>query len=465
MDETGKKKFRIRMPHAFVLIFIIVLICCLLTYVVPAGKYDMVDVNGRSVVDPASFHYVERTPVGLWGAIMAIPQGLVKQAGLIFMIIVIGGAIEIINKTGALEASIGRLAYRFRNNTAIVIPLLFLVFVLMGAIGVSNAIVAFVPLGLLLANNLGADALIGVALVVVGNNIGFTGGAFLSITTGFAQDIIGLPAFSGWGYRLIVTIVLYAAGAFFMVRYTKKIKRDRTLSPIHDLPECAIDEDRSNVPELDKRRIMVLIVFLIGLGFIIYGAIKSWSVNDKIPAAFFATGVACGLVYGFKINEIANYFVEGCKKLTYGGLIVGVSAAIGIVLTNGSIIHTIVHALSMLMIGLPKIIAGEMMYLANIVVNTFITSGSGQAAAVIPIFSPVGDVIGITQQSVVLAYQFGDGFTNVLLPMSSTTMAGIAMARVPFDRWIKFIVKWVLMNVIIGAIFMAIAVIINLGPF
>lgn len=341
--ETAKKKFKFKMPHAYVLIFGLVVLACILTYIVPAGVYDMVEVNGKNVVDAASFHYVDQTPVSPWNMILAIPQGLIKQAGLIFMIMVISASMEIINRTGALEASIGRLAKRFRSKLYIIIPLLLTCFAFLGANNVNNSIVAFIPLGLLIAFNLGADACVGVALVGMGMNLGFTGGAFSASNVGTAQTICGLPLFSGYAYRIVLTVVLVIAGSIVMIRYIKKLQRDPSQSAVYNVEGVVVPtDDDVEMPEFNTRRKLVLAVFLVGLAVVIYGAVKLWSANDAIPAIFLVTCVACGFIYGFSADEIASIFIDGAKKITFGALIVGISAAIGIVLTNGQIIHTIV---------------------------------------------------------------------------------------------------------------------------
>lgn len=461
--KTEKKKFK--MPHAYVIIICMILLFAVLSYIIPAGTYDKMEVNGREVIDPASFHFIDQTPVGLWDVVLSIPQGLVKQAGIMFMIIVIAGSVEIINQTGALEASIGRLAHNFKDRPYIILPLLLACFVAMGAVGVGNAIVAFVPLGLMIALGMGADACIGVAMVGMGMNLGFTGGSFVASTTGTAQTIVGLPMFSGFGLRLIMTVVLWAAGSVFMVRYVKKIQKNPQLSAVYGVEGAVREMDDVEMPELTKRRILVLLAFLVGLAFVVYGAIKSWSANDAIPAVFLSTGVVCGLIYGFGPSKICEIFVNGAKKITFGALIVGISAGIGIVMTKGNIIHTVVYGLSSLLVGMPKAIAAIVMYVINIIINCFLTSGSGQAAAVIPILGPVGEAIGLNQQIVVLAFNLGDGFTNQILPMSSVTMASIAMGGIPYDKWLKFIGKWLGINLLIGAIFLVIATMINYGPF
>ncbi len=463
--EKKKKRFNLKMPHAYVLIIGLVIFVGILTYIIPAGVYDMVEVNGKNVVDPDSFHFVEQTPVSPWDMVLALPQGLIKQAGLIFMIIVIAGSIEIVNRTQALEASIGRLAQNFKNRLYVVIPLLLACFAFLGANNVNNSIVAFMPLGLLVAFNLGADACVGIALVGMGMNLGFTGGAFSAATVGTAQGICGLPIFSGYGYRIIMTIALVAAGSVFLISYIKKIQKDPAKSILYGVEGAVTGTNEAELPELTGRRKAVLAAFLVGFAVVVYGAIKLWSANDAIPAVFLLTGVVCGKIYGFSFDEIAAIFVDGAKKITYGALIVGISAAIGIVMTQGQIIHTVVYALSTVMDGLPKVLAALTMYIAHIIINCFITSGSGQAAASMPIMSPLAEVLGLTQQTAVLAFQLGDGFTNQILPMSSVLMAGLAFGGIPYGKWLQFVWKWLAINLSIGAVFLVGAVLMNYGPF
>lgn len=459
-----KKKFK--MPHAYVIIIGLIILFGILSYIIPAGTYDTMEVHGRkNVIDPTSFHLIERTPVSPWDMVLAIPRGLVKQAGIIFMIIIISGAIEIINRTGAMEASIGRIAHKFRSRPNIILPLLLLCFVALGAAGVGTSIIAFVPLGLMIALGMGADALVGVALVGMGMNLGFSGGAFVASTTGTAHQIIGLPMFSGFGFRLIMTAFLWVAGSLFIIRYVKKIQTDPTRSVVYGIEGVVREAEEVEMPELNNRRKLVVLAFLIGIGFVVYGAINNWKATDAIPSVFLLTGIACGLIAGFGPSQIAKIFVEGAKKITFGALIVGIAGGIGIVMTQGNIIHTVVHSLASLMTDLPKSMAAIMMYFINIIINCFITSGSGQAAAVIPILSPVGDAVGLPQQVVTLAFNLGDGFTNQVLPTSAVTMASLAIGGIPYDRWLKFIWKWLIINIAIGIVFLMIATWINLGPF
>ena len=452
-----KKKFKV--PHTYVLLAILIIIATVMTYIVPAGTYEMVEVNGKNVIDPNSFQYIANTPVSFWHMMLAIPRGLVKQASLIFLIIVIGGSIEVVNRTGALEASIGRAAQKSRDRLFIVVPLLVAFFALCGATSIGNSIVAFIPLGVLIAENLGADACVGVAIVTVASNLGFTGGAFNTATTGTAQAICGLPLFSGWEFRALFTVALVVVGSIYMIAVIKKQQRH---------PELRVKTDEvrdAGLPELTGRRTAVLIAFVIGFGFVTYAAAKNWGAYDAIPAIFIITGVVCGLIYGFSPSEIAEIIVQGAQKMAFTALIVGLSSAISTVLTEGQIIHTVVHALAGCMAGLPASVAAVVMYFVNIVINFFIPSGSGQAAVVMPIMSPLASVMGITQQTTVFAFQLGDGFTNLLIPNSSTLMASIAFAHLSYVDWVKFFWKWLLLNMVVGIIFLVIAAQIGWGPF
>jgi len=314
MKKNGQPKFK--MPHAYVLIVGLIIIAAVLTYILPAGVYDKIEVDGRKVVDPHSYHYVEQSPVGPWGVLTAIPQGLHKAASIMFTIIVISGSIEIINATGTLEASIGRVVRTFKDKPSIVMPLVLLCFVALGAVGVSNAIVAFMPLGLLLAFNVGADALVGIALVGMGMNIGFTGGAFLAPTTRYST----VNHRTSHVLRLGVPVDLYgsALGFRFHLYYPlcKEGTTGSTLSYVYAVEgvttPAAVDEE--TIPEFTSRRKLVLLAFVIGFAFVVYGAIQSWSAADEIPAVFLAMGIVCGLLYGFSPSASPKSLSKGQRK-------------------------------------------------------------------------------------------------------------------------------------------------------
>ena len=464
--KTLSKKFKFSMPHPLVLLVILIFVAGILTYIVPAGVYDTVEVNGREVYDVDSFHYVEQAPATLWDLITSIPRGLISRADLIFMVMCISGAIGIINSTRALDAAIGKVAYRLKNKLYIVIPVLLLCFSVIGHMGLSSPVIAFVPLGLLVANSLGVDALVGVSFALVGIHNGFAAPAFGASSTGIAQSIIGLPLFSGWQVRILCSLVFTAFSAVFLIRYCKRVQRDPKNSLMY-ADGGFVTVQKADVEEipLTPRRIGVLIVFLIGLAIVLYGAINGMGMYDDIPAIFLCTGVVCGLIYGYSPSKIAEVFAKELQGMLLGCLFIGFAAGISSTLTDGKIIDTIVHALANLIGGLPAGLSAIAMFLSSTIINFFIISSSGQAAVVIPIYSPLGDLVHITQQTVVLAFNFGDGLSNVLYPTNGTLLACLALAGVSYTKWLKFFWKWFLGLTLLGCVMIFIAATVGIGPF
>lgn len=458
-----KKKRTFKMPHVYIILLSIILLVTILTWVIPAGVYDFVEVNGKSVVDPDSFHYVEQTPVSLWDMFLAIPQGMAKNASLIFATFLMTGAIKIIDSTGALACTIGRFAAMCKKRLYIAVPAIMIPFMLLGAVGIATQMVAFIPLGLMVGFALGGDAIVGTALVLLGMNAGFALAPFGASSTGNAQTIAGIPLFSGAGFRIVCIVVLWIATALYILHYIKKINADPTKSVLHGDPDVVRDSNGAEMPEITKRRIAVLIVYVIAFIYIFYTAFIGKCTIESLTAVFIIAGIVCGIVYGYKPNEIARLFVEGCKSITFGALIIGLGATIGIILTNGNIIYTVVHALCSLLTKLPTALAAIVLNIINVCINLFIVSASGQAAAVMPILSPTAQVIGLTQQTTILCYQLGDAMTNMILPQNGTLMAALAIGNIPWQKWGKFFWKFLIIETLLGFAFITIAVLTNWG--
>ena len=463
MEKTKKKQFRV--PHQLIIMIIIAAIATLATYVVPAGTYDTIEITGRKAIDAASFHYIEQTPVSPWEAIVALPGGFSKQVGIIAMITFIAGAMGVINETKCFDASIGKLVSKYKNNVYLIIPLLLGVFALLGAMGINTPIIAFVPLALILGFNLGGDALVGVSIALMGMICGLGGGAFCTSSTAVAQGLVGLETFSGWPLRVAATVVLWAVGSVFLIRYTKKVQNDPTKSILHGVEGVIANPEEQEVPELTPRRIGALIAFIAGFVVIVYGATHGWKTADAIPAVFMVTAVVCGLISGFSPEKIAKEFVKGARTMSSAALVVAFATGINTILSSGNITHTIVHALASLFAGGSTYVSAIGMYISNLLINIVLCSSSAQATTVIPIFSGVGEVLGLTQQTVVQTFNFGDAFTNMLTPVSSVLMASIGYAGISLDKWIKFAWKWLLAFMLVGAVFVIIGVGINYGPF
>ena len=463
MSKLEKKTFHV--PHQLIIMFAIAALATLATYIVPAGTYDQVVINGRKAIDAASFHYIDQTPVSPWNAFLALPGGFSKQVAIIAMITMIAGAMGIINETKCFDASIGKLVSRYRDNAYIIIPLLLGIFSLLGTMGINTPIIAFVPLALLLGYSLGGDAMLGVGLVLMGEICGQAGGAFCTSSTAVAQGLVGLDIFSGWQLRICATVVLWAVGSLFLIHYLKKIRKDPTKSVLYGVEGVTTDVGAQDSLELTPRRIGALIAFIIGFIVIVYGATHGWSTADAIPAVFMLTAIVCGLISGFTPDQIAKEFVKGARTMSGAAIVVAFATGINTILSSGNIIHTIVHALASLFSGGSRYVSATGMYVSNLLINFVLCSSSSQATTVIPIFSGVGQVLGLTQQVVVQTFNFGDAFTNLLTPVSSVLMASIGYAGISLDRWIKFAWKWLLVFILIGGAFVLLGVNIGYGPF
>ena len=316
-----------------------------------------------------------------------------------------------------------------------------------------------------LGYNLGGDAMIGVSLALLGMTCGLAGGAFCSSSTAVAQGLVELPQFSGWQLRVAATVVFWAFTSVFLIRYTRRVQADPKASILYGVSGVIRQVEEKKTAELTPRKICTLAAFLIGFVVVVYGATHGWSTSDQIPVVFMLTATACGLISGMSANDMARHFISGAKSVIGVCVIIGFATGINIILTNGNILHTIVHALSSLFVNSSSYVSALGMYICNLLINFVICSSSGQATTVIPIFSGMGDVLQVTQQSIVQTFNFGDAITNVITPLSGTLMASIGFAGISLDRWVKFVWKWILMSVLAGGVFVVIGVAIGYGPF
>ena len=465
MEEKRNKK--LAFPHTFVILACIIVLMTVCTYLIPAGSYERVysETADRNVVDPNSFTYVDQTPVGLFGLLHAIPDGMLEVADIMVFIFVVGGAFNIITRTGAMENGIKKLAYKLQGREKLLIPLMMFAFSLGGAtFGMSEETIIFIPIGIALARALGYDAI--VAMVTFGAAIGFSSGFMNPFTVGVAQKIAELPTFSGMPLRIAVWVCMLVAVPTCILRYAGKVKRDPSASYVYDL-ELSQKDQRVTIEDVPLRRrdILVLLVLAGGLGVIVYGVINyGWGVLD-IAAVFLGMGILGGIVGGTTPNGMARDFIAGAKDIAMGALIVGIARGILVVMTEGQILDTIVYGLATVISGLPKAVAAEGMLLVQCVINFFIPSGSGQASTTMPIMTPLADIIGLTRQTAVLAFQFGDGFTNAIIPTHGTLCASLGVAGIPFNKWFKFALPVVGVELAICAMFMLIATLTNYGPF
>jgi len=462
------KKDKRAFPHVYVMLLAIAALAAIFTYILPAGRYEMVEgPGGRMVADPNSFHFIEQTPVGFFDMIMSVPRGMEEIGFIIFFILIIGGAFHVLNATGAIEAGLARLTKSFAGKEKLLIPIMMIAFAIFGStFGMAEETIPFIPIMIALTLALKFDSITGVAIVFVGSSAGFTAGVLNPFTVGVAQGIAGLPMFSAMGFRVAVFIVMVGTAIAFVMRYADKVKKSPELSPAYELDQSRENlMDIDNMPEFTTRRKIILFVMLGTIAMLIFGVMQlDWYI-EELSALFLIMAFIVALVGGLGLNGFGSKMMEGVSSIAGGAVIVGFARAIVIVLTDGNILHTILYASSSVLSGFPPMFSALGMYVFQSLLNYLIPSGSGQAAVTMPIMAPLADLVGVTRQTAVTAFHIADGIANVFMPTSGYFMAGLAVAKLQWHTWAKWILPLIGLQYLLGAIFVIIAQAIQLGPF
>ena len=449
-----------------------ILIFSLLSYIVPAGTYDMMTIvdnpetgHEREVVNPDSFSYVESTPVTLLQFLTAVPRGLQETAQIIFFIFIVGGAMAVVNETKAIEAGMGRLIKNLKSKSWIIIPVAMFFFSICGSVfGMAEETLPFIPIfvGLMIAA--GYDSITGTAVVFCGAGAGFAGAFINPFTIQVAQGIAQVEILSGMGFRIVMYICMLILTVAFVLRYASKVKKDPTLSLMHEDDIKREDVvDLEALPEFDGRRKAILIVFVIAIIFLVYAVVTWGWYMDEIAALFFVMSWIVALIdknLGF--NSYAETLGKGMADVAGGALVVGFARGILVVMTDGNILHTILHSCAGFLEKLPSMVSAVGMYIFQCLLNFIVPSGSGQAAVSMPIMAPLSDLVGVTRQTACIAFQLGDGISNIFTPTSGYFMAGLALAKIPWAKWAKWILPLIGLQYLLGAVFVVVAQIIGL---
>nr|WP_321501884.1 AbgT family transporter [uncultured Dethiosulfovibrio sp.] len=462
---TGKRWYE-RIPNPFALLFLIIIAVGLLTYIIPAGEFERVNVGGRMGVVAGTYHSVEQSPVGFFDLFKALPIGMVKSASIIFITLISGALFGLLNSTGALENAVGLVVRKIGiNKRNRLIWLITFIFGFMGAtVGFENNI-ALVPIAVLVALALGGDLMVGAGMAVAGIGVGFATSPINPYTVGVGDVIANLPMFSGALLRSGFCIASLAIVADHTCRYLTRIDKDPTRSLVTGIGTEGLALRRPlEEYSLSGRDKVVLASFLIGMATILFGVFTwGWYITE-ISAVFIVMAVAAGILAGMTSDEIVAKMVKGASDIVGGALIIGVARGIQVILDDGRIGDTIVQSLATPLADLPVTLSAILMTVVHSVINFFIPSGSGQAMATLPIMIPLSDLIGMTRQTAILAFQVGDGVMNLLVPTLGGLLAMIALARVPFDRWFRFAFPLAMKILVMSWFFLAFAVFINWGP-
>lgn len=460
----SRKKFAL--PHTYVMLFGFMLVMAALTYVLPAGQFVREEIAGRTAVVPGSYEVIASNRQNLFDLLKAIPAGFAQASDISFFLFITGGSFAIINETGTIGAAIGRLVTLLKNKEAVVIPVMMLVMGLAGAtIGLAEETIVLIAIGITLSRALGFDSLVGVAMINLGAAIGFYSGFMNPFSVGVAQGIAELPTFSGIGLRLALFFVLWVVTSLYVVRYAKKVKADPATSLVYETDKQYFETKADSLPTFDLRHALVLLVFVGGFGIIGYGVFTYGWFIPEIAAVFLGMGLLSGLIGGMRPNEIADTFVIGAKDMVFAAIVVGLARGILVVMENGLILDTIIHFFSSQISKLPSMLSVTGMYITQILINFVIPSGSGQAATTMPLMVPLADTLKITRQTSVLAFQLGDGFLDSIMPTSGILIAQLAIARISYGKWAKFLMPLMITWLLIGLIFLLFAHATAYGPF
>jgi uncharacterized ion transporter superfamily protein YfcC len=528
-----------KIPHTYVIVFSIILLAAILTWIIPGGEYERhtIMVNGieRTVIDKDSFHFVDHE-VQTWQVFSAFFNGFEMQAGIIVFILMIGGAFWVVNSSKAIDIGILsflKFAERLETNKAlrkigvnnIIIVMVMLVFSIFGAVfGMSEETIAFIIILVPLAISMGYDSIVGVSMVFVAAGLGFAGAVLNPFTIGIAQGIADLPLFSGFGYRLFCWFVINTVGIGWILWYARKIKKDPQKSVVYESDEYwrkkgAVDMESfafytpksawvsfimvavglmifswlypsseikignasavlpaipvatglfiiTGIFSLRKSvHFYILTLLAFTIVFLIIGVMGyAWYIME-IASLFFALGIFSGIAMNYSGNEITNKFMEGARDILSAALVVGLAGGILVILQDGKIIDTILHGVSSSMEGMGKLGTVSVMYVIQNIINVIIPSGSAKAALTMPVMAPFSDLVNLSRQATVMAFQFGDGFTNLITPTSGVLIGVLGVAKIPYDKWVKWVAPFILVLIILGWLLLIPTVTMQLDGF
>lgn len=459
MDNQQKKtkqKKEMKIPNTFVILFIILVIVCALTYIIPAGSFERVENDaGRMVVVPDSYTETDSSPVSPLSIPMKIFVTLWNSGAtqIMFFIFIIGGTFEIIMRTGMISAYCSKIGNIPQKNSKFIIPIFVIIFAICGfTMGMSVEVLVFVPIGIAVAEAIGYDRVTGTSMIAMGSVIGFTAGIYNPFNVGVAQSLADLPLFSGAGYRWVVLAVFFVATCVYIIRYAEKVRKDPSKDVLYGVE--IEDSDKAEIVEINGRHKFILITVVGGFALLIYGVSKLGWYIDEMAVLFIVMGFVSGFLYGYGPSKVCDIFLEGVSNIAYGALVVGVASAITTVMTDGLIIDTVINGLAGSVATLPHAVQSSGMFVMQTLINFLINSGSGQATATMPVLIPVGDLIGLSRQVTILAFQFGDGLSNAIFPTSSTMLGFLAASKIPYSKWLRYVmplmvILWVLCIVLL----------------
>ncbi len=452
---------KLQMPHTLALLFFMMIAALIATWIIPQGQFQTETLpSGRQAVVANTFELNEsKTVLSPLMLFTAVPRALADAQNIIFFLFIVGGVLAIIRYTGTVDALLGKLLESMGGRPATLIFTVIFVFALASSImGASGEYIPFVLILVALCKAMRMDTMTAVGIVVAGYGIGYGCAAFNPYTLVVAQGIAEVPTYSGWPLRMGILLPFVLIGAHHVWSYSRKVQMNPSVSLMAGIELPEEQKETAKYPPLNWKHILIILVFLGGLGIAVFGiATRGWYLTE-LGAAFLIVGIISAIIGGMGPSLTAGKFVSGASDLTETALLVGIARGIALVMEDGEILHTIVHALSVPLGLLGPALAGVGMVVIQSILNLFIPSGSGQAFVTMPLMAPLADLMAINRQVAVLAFQFGDGFANMVIPTNAVLMGILGMAGVPFDRWFRFCFPLFLKLLLAAAVVIVIAI-------
>jgi uncharacterized ion transporter superfamily protein YfcC len=470
-DAATETQRAFRMPHTLVIVAALIVLVLLLSWVVPSGTYERADREGRQVTVPGTYQQVDKIYLGPQWLMIAPIRGFLDGALIIAFLLMIGGVFGVVQATGTIEFAIRRITAALTTRPALerlMIPVLMIVFSLGGSVfGMAEEVIPFILIFVPLALSLGYDSIVGTSIPFLGAASGFAAAFFNPFTVGVAQGLVGLPLYSGLGYRVLTWFVGTAVIITWVMVYAARVKRRPESSPVYELDrtrDLSALRPTHEVEPWTGRRIAVIAIFLASMVALVWGILdKQWFI-EEIAALFLAMGLLMGAVAGLRASAIATNFVSGAKDMVTVSLIIACGRALLIIAREGMVLDTILFASSRVIGGLPGVMAAQVMFVVQSVINFFIHSGTAQAALTMPIMAPLADLVGLTRQTTVYAFQLCE-FINPILPTSAVTMGVLGMAKIPWETWARWFLPLMLILVALSLLLLVPPVTVHWGPF
>lgn len=460
MNKYKEKLMHIKMPHTYVILSMILLAVVAMTYIIPSGAYDRVldEASGKMIVLPETFHYVEGVRPGVFDIFLAIQQGYVSASDILFLIVFAYSYVYLLTENGTINNSISLLIKKLGNHTQIMIPVFMVLFGLLGAtLGIFEETYGLVPVFVGIMMAMGYDSLVGGAVVYVGVATGFAAALTNPFSVGIAQSIAEVPINSGLGFRALAFITFQGVSIWYVMRYAKRVKADPTKSVLYGVErEVEMAASKEESTEFTWRQKLCLILFFVTIGTLLYGTTQLGWYIDEIAAMFFMMMVITGFVAGYTPTQLCHTFIAATRSVVPSILVIGFTRGILITMQNAMISDTIVYGLAQLLNSTNKVFSAIGMLILQNVINFFITGSSSQATITMPIMAPVADIVGVSRQTAVLCYCFGDGFSDMFWPTACSLECGLI--GISIDRWYKFIGPLFAIMMALQVIFVALSV-------